>query len=323
MLKSRRQSIGKIKLPSYLSHFETCPVCRSASKPYTSMPGACAIRLCPECGVHFALHAARTSAAGRKNEDHFRNLDCSKYERSVRALREASYAGLLERVARFARAGAWLDVGCSYGWLLERVRHAGFSPYGVEPSPSAAATARQAGLAVETGVFPEDVGNGYPYAVVSFIDVLEHLREPCEALLRTRPLLTADGIVLIQVPDQACLLYKIATAMCRWTGGRFDFALRRLWLVDLDFPHLLYFELHSLHRLLANAGYEVLDCWRSAIGSPGSARDRVEYLQNKGRVPILLVSFAVALMQRIDTWLGQGGLLTVMARPHPGREQAG
>jgi 2-polyprenyl-3-methyl-5-hydroxy-6-metoxy-1,4-benzoquinol methylase len=237
------------------------------------------------------------------------------YARSVQATRESSYDELLAHVRAVVKGGRWLDVGCSYGWLLRRVRAAGFDGFGVEPSPGAAQRAREAGLSVATGTFPAVVGDGAPYSVVSFMDVLEHLPDPTLVLESTRQHLGAEGVVVIQVPDQSCLLYWLARSMCRWSGGRLDFALRRLWLTDLDFPHRFYFNRNSLDRLCSRAGYEITDWYRAAIGAPGQARDRVGYLKSKGNAALPLVSAGVATINALDILWKHGGLLVLIARP--------
>jgi len=237
------------------------------------------------------------------------------YARSVKATREASYDELLARVSAVVQGGRWLDVGCSYGWLLERVQTAGFDGYGVEPSPGAAQQARDAKLKVTTGIFPAVVGDGAPYSVVSFMDVLEHLSDPAMVLESTARHLGVEGVVVIQVPDQTCLLYGLAKLLCRWSVGRLDFALRRLWLTDLDFPHRFYFSRRSLGLLCSRLGYEIIDWYRAAIGAPGQARDRVGYLKGSSSAALPLVSAGVATISALDNMWQHGGLLVVIARP--------
>jgi SAM-dependent methyltransferase len=294
---------------------EQCPICGAEAKMSVMLRGVCSIHECRGCDAHFARYFRSSPAAPSGREDHFRSLDLEKYERSVRALREASYGPLLPAVRRFAPRGRWLDVGCSYGWLLKHVRDSGFEPFGVEPSAGAAGAARAEGLDVQEGLFPGVTGGGAPYSVVSFMDVLEHLPDPHAVLERTGEVLAADGVVVIQVPDRACLLYLLAEGMCRWSLGRAAFALRRLWLADLDFPHLFYFNRMSIGILLERAGYELLDSYRSAIGSPATAKDRIGYVSGQSANFVALVATGVAAVNRLDELLGHGGLLTVVARP--------
>ena len=92
-------------------------------------------------------------------------------------------------------------MGCSYGWLLSSIVGSEFEGYGVEPSPTAACAARNAGLRVNDGVYPQVVGEGQPYTVISFMDVLEHMDDPVQVLRTARQHLSPEGLVVIQVPD--------------------------------------------------------------------------------------------------------------------------
>src|SRR5262245_7180761 len=291
---------------------QSCFLCRNrATRLIATCDRTVRIQSCGLCGVEFAVYPPDQ----RPDRDHFDGLDVEMYARSVQATREASYDELLAHVSAVRKGGRWLDVGCSYGWLLKRVQAAGFEGYGVEPSPGAAQKAHESGLKVMTGSFPTAVGDGPPYSVVSFMDVLEHLPDPISVLERTGRFLNQEGVVVIQVPDRSCLLYWLARALCRWSGGRLDFALRRLWLTDLDFPHRFYFSRRSLERVCSRSGFEIIDWYRAAIGAPGQARDRVGYLKGKRGAALPWVSTGVAAITALDNLWKHGGLLVVIARP--------
>lgn len=296
-----------------LTFATTCPLCLADTmQPVTQLANDAAVSRCRKCGLARGEH--RASAAERPAEDHFRGLDAERYLRSVGATRKRSYDRLLKEVGAFAKHGIWLDVGCSYGWLLERVRDTGFEPLGIEPSPAAAMDAQTRGLPVVEGFFPDAIPANTQPAVISFMDVLEHLPDPVVALAAAKKRLAAGGVVVVQVPDQTCLLYQVAEALCRVTGGRSSFALRRLWLVGFDFPHRYYFTLQTLRAALDAAGLNVLRTYRTPIGSPADALDRVAYTQ-AGRVSLAdrCVALGVAGINAIDTLSGYGGLLTIIA----------
>lgn len=287
-----------------------CPLCHAETmSPIARLANEAAISRCHNCGLARGEHRA-----GVDVEDHFRGLDADRYLRSVGATRQHSYDRLLKEVGQFAKEGTWLDVGCSYGWLLERARDAGFEALGIEPSSAAAREARTHGLHVVEGLFPEAMPANTTPAVISFMDVLEHLPDPVEALVAAKEQLASNGVVVVQVPDQTCLLYQLAEAMCRMTGGRSSFALRRLWLVGFDFPHRFYFTQQTLRTAMTAAGLQVLRTYRTPIGSPADALDRVAYTQ-VGRVSLKdrCVALGVAGINAFDALTGYGGLLTMIA----------
>lgn len=273
---------------------------------------------CRNCGVAFASHPRKASSQ-TIGQDHFGGIDEEQYFRSVMATRLRSYSALVNRVKKQVPSGKWLDVGCSYGWLLKYVNEQGYQGEGIEPSAAAASRAAQENLLVRTGLFPEALRNGEQFDVISFMDVLEHFENPREALAATREHLTPGGVVVIQVPDQACWLFRIAEAMYRLSGGRISFALRRLWLDGFDFPHQFYFTRHALSLLLRQSGFEVLDWERTSIGHPAEALDRVAYADGAGnRLRTAVVGLSVGLINGVDAVCGHGGLLTMIARPCPG-----
>jgi SAM-dependent methyltransferase len=286
-------------------------LCQADSqRPIAALSDEAIVSRCARCGLARGEH--RTAAA--QAEDHFRGLDQDRYLRSVGATRKQSYDQLLREVLPFAPHGTWLDVGCSYGWLLERVRDAGYEAIGLEPSAAAAADAAARGLCVQEGFFPQDVPRDLNPAVISFMDVLEHLPDPIEALQAAREQLAPGGIVVVQVPDQACLLYQLAESMCRLTNGRSSFALKRLWLVGFDFPHRYYFTRRTLQAAMNAAGLQVRRTYRTPIGNPRDALDRVAYTA-AGQISLTArcVALAVAGINAVDALSGYGGLLTMIA----------
>lgn len=287
-----------------------CPLCLADTmQPIALLGSEAAIARCSNCGLACGEHRLDSS----ETADHFRGLDLNRYLRSVGATRKRSYDRLLAEVKPFASSGTWLDVGCSYGWLLERVQSAGFQAIGLEPSAAAATEARTNGLNVVEGYFPNDIPAEVNPAVISFMDVLEHLPDPIAALQAAKQKLAPNGIVVVQVPDQACLLYQLAEAMCRVTRGRSSFALRRLWLVGFDFPHRFYFTQRTLQTVMNAAGLQVLRTFRTPIGNPQDALDRVAYTQGHVSLKDRCVALAVAGINAVDALSGYGGLLTMIA----------
>jgi SAM-dependent methyltransferase len=248
--------------------------------------------------------------------DHFTQVRMASYSRSVQIVRERSYRTLVDAVRTYVRAGRWLDVGCSFGWLLQYVRTRGFDPYGVEPSPSAAQDARGRGLRVVVGEYPDVGGKDAPYQVISLIDVLEHIANPFLVLRAVRRHLTPEGILVVQVPDRECLLYRTALLLS-WIGGeRLGGSLRRLYLHGLDFPHLFYYHHYSLKMLLEREGFQVLCEYRAPIGSLDTALERVAYLEGprRGAMVNRTLALGVCLLQVLDNIFQHGGLLVTVSR---------
>ena len=124
-----------LKLPHELQ-VPHCRACESARVRFITGCAAASFYRCLACGAATARHHARSEMGTAP--DHFQHIDFEKYARSVKTTRERSYAELLRRVQCYVPHGDWLDVGCSYGWLLAYLTDHGFQAEGVEPSVLAA-----------------------------------------------------------------------------------------------------------------------------------------------------------------------------------------
>jgi SAM-dependent methyltransferase len=157
------------------------------------------------------------------------------------AQREGSYLVSLVDPLR-----AVLDVGCGTGRFLERLRQAGWrGPMsGVEPAENVATeTARRLRVPVKTGSIEDlDVADGSTGTVV-LRHVIEHLRDPRQALGRVRSILEPGGFVYVATPDARALAARIFGRY--WHG--------------YDPPrHLFAFTSEGLGMLLAAEGFEVV-----------------------------------------------------------------
>ena len=90
--------------------------------------------------------------------------------------------------------------------------------------------------------------NKYDYII--FADVLEHLHDPKEVLIRVKSLLNDDGVVLLSVPNiahNAVLLNLLEN----------KFPYRNVGL--LDNTHIHFFAYHDLKEMIKECGYYCLE----------------------------------------------------------------
>lgn len=87
------------------------------------------------------------------------------------------------------------------------------------------------------------------FDVVTFGDVLEHLRSPVAALKKVKPFIADGGCVVLSVPNiaHASVVYELA-------HGRFDYRPTGL----LDVTHIRFFTRKSLLQLIDDANYVVV-----------------------------------------------------------------
>ena len=110
-----------------------------------------------------------------------------------------------------------LDVGCGAGTFLKVAQDAGFAARGIDVSPSAAAICRSKGLIAQSGDFLAHRPST-PYDIVTFWDVLEHLRTPHAFLAHAASLVGPGGLVMGKVPVFGTLTVTLANRVPRLRG---------------------------------------------------------------------------------------------------------
>lgn len=130
-----------------------------------------------------------------------------------------------------------LDIGCGSGWFLARAKQLGFQVAGVEIGSAPVALLQQKGFRVVCGSL-ESVPPDWQPDVVTLFEVLEHLPDPAGFIRQIRARFPGSTFML-SVPSPR-----------RWTkaGSHRDLS---------DYPpnHLTRWNVESLRRALANAGY--------------------------------------------------------------------
>jgi 2-polyprenyl-3-methyl-5-hydroxy-6-metoxy-1,4-benzoquinol methylase len=184
-------------------------------------------------------------------------------EESYRAGRYAEFASAmpvrvaiardrLQRLRPLAPDGPWLDVGASTGSFVEQALQAGLDAEGIELSHEAVARARARDLPVREG----SVESWKPerrFAVVTMLDVVEHIPAPAELLRRVRPWLQPEGLLALTLPD-------CSAPMARLLG--------RHWFYYLVPDHVHQFTPRTIRRLLEVAGFRDVQVRRVAKPMP-------------------------------------------------------
>jgi SAM-dependent methyltransferase len=143
-------------------------------------------------------------------------------------------------------------VGCSSGAWLEVSGALGWTATGVEPSLQTARAARERGLDVRPGTLAEVAPQleAHSFDLVTFWDVLEHVRDPRRELALVGRLLAPGGVLTLSMPNEAGW-YPRATyrLLARPTG---------VWEYPELPVHLYDFNPATISRLLVAGGYRVL-----------------------------------------------------------------
>jgi 2-polyprenyl-3-methyl-5-hydroxy-6-metoxy-1,4-benzoquinol methylase len=152
---------------------------------------------------------------------------------------------LLDLAGKRAGETRLLDVGCSSGAFLAMVRRQGMEAEGVELSPQAAQTARDAGFKVFTGMLEDARFPDASFDAITLIELIEHLRDPLALLAECRRILRPGGMLMATTPNGE-------SWTARAMGGRWEvFSLRAMG------GHVSFFNPRSLGLLAERTGFEL------------------------------------------------------------------
>lgn len=242
-----------------------CPVCKGAefkevlrAKDHTVSGEVFAIQHCASCSHRFTSPVPTQDEIGPyyKSADYVSHTNTSqglinRIYQVVRKITLKSKRRLITNVSGKS-SGRLLDVGSGAGAFLATMKEAGWQVKGLEPDPDARAVA-QKDFGVESQPIEELMT--LPEAqwdVISMWHVLEHVHELDAYLDKFSKLLTADGRLLIAVPN-----YTSHDAQKYGAG----------WAA-YDVPrHLYHFSPASMQRLLELHGFKLLKMKRMPFDS--------------------------------------------------------
>lgn len=260
-----------------------CPVCKSRM----SVGLADWHQECPNC----SYESAELKPAINENIAH-KNIDESSRENGLRSLRVANFATLLRSIKKVKDSGKLLDVGCAHGWFLDAAKENGFDVLGIEPDQQVFNATVQRGLPAREGFFPDILSSNEQFDVVVFNDVFEHISDLNGLLAGCRNHLKPDGVLVLNLPSSKGVFYKFSRLLSKIGLNSF---FERLWQKDLPSPHLHYFNLINLNKLLRNNGFEPVASGRLSTLRLKGLFTRISYTGNHSLFVRLMVYFVVTL----------------------------
>ena len=142
----------------------------------------------------------------------------------------------------FRQSGSILDIGCSSGGFLGTLKGKAWKLYGIEMEASTAAKARaNSGAEVFVGDAVDAPFPANGFDAITCFDVLEHVYEPRQVLMKVLEWLKPGGIFYVVVPN-------IDSWESRFFGS---------YWYGLELPrHLSHFSPSSLRHLTGSLGFE-------------------------------------------------------------------
>ncbi len=145
-----------------------------------------------------------------------------------------------------------LELGCQRGFISKHLHRKGCKVTGIEIVPEAAEKAKPfCEKVIVTDIekldFKKDLGKK-KYDVITFGDVLEHLKRPEAALEYVRDLLADDGLLLASIPNITFGYYRLELLK-----GSFNYENTGI----LDRTHIRFFDRNGVYSLFESAGYYI------------------------------------------------------------------
>lgn len=156
---------------------------------------------------------------------------------------------MLKQAGIHANGQRLLDVGCAAGTFMTFAQQAGWQTTGVELGEATAQAGRSRGLDVRTGTLRDAYAGLEPgsFGLITFWDVLEHVRDPRDELALARELLRPGGMIAATMPNVSGLYPQATYRLIARGTGRWEYP---------ELPvHLYDFDPHTSRRLLTNSGY--------------------------------------------------------------------
>jgi len=211
---------------------------------------------CDECG----LILASPQPSADELTEYYSNYDAT-YATQWQHGEQTFNKSVCKTILKYKKDGSILDVGCGYGLFLKQMRECGFDVMGIEQVPGAVEFIESN---MKLPVFHGTAEAFFclrsrKYDVISYLNVLEHVRNPKLLLTSAFEALSTDGLLVLCVPDSQV---QLAIGRLRKRLGCKDPFLmshRRVAMVAIGPPHhLTSFTPKSIRRLLELVGFEIV-----------------------------------------------------------------
>ena len=224
----------------------TCPLCDATGPKSGPRQGDWRYALCATCGTAWLDPLpSDEELSGIYTRAYFEGGIAGgygDYAADEELHRRNAKARLALIAGQGSEAGRILDIGCALGFFVHEAQQAGWEAVGVERSQWSAERAREAfSLRVVPSMDELLVAEGESFDVVSFFQVLEHMRDPVAALRQAHALLRPGGLLVVETWDRS-------SAVARLMGSAWQ---------QVNPPSVLHlFDRGSLDRLCTRCGFE-------------------------------------------------------------------
>ncbi len=166
-----------------------------------------------------------------------RSLIVTKF--SLKLDRAGMFFSLFPSSSKFPKL---LDVGCGIGDWLTLFNDMGFDAQGIDLNQRVIDVAAGRGLKVECRRIEELADDGKRFNIVVLSQVLEHVLEPKEVLIKIRKILEPGGKLFVSVPN---------------LNSRWRMIFKKYWINWYMPFHIFHFTKRSILNILIDCGFKV------------------------------------------------------------------
>lgn len=227
-----------------------CPVCENVFFSTLFTKNDFALIKCSTCGLVKVDNILEIFDV--KNYDYYKNKTILSRQELYNPINRKRYISLLMRLEQYRKNNTLLDIGCGEGQFLSAAEELNWQAKGIELAPYAVEICQKFDIQAVCGNFLQtDFRNDY-YDIITMLDVLEHLTQPREFLIKAYNLLRKGGALLFTTPNFNCLNRLLLQRNWRW----------------IHKEHLFYFTPYTIKKLIKNINFKILEFKTKNIDLP-------------------------------------------------------
>lgn len=280
--------------------YTDCPICESPPrKPIYELRNYTFL-ICSKCQHIYEnlMDSLGTVIGSNPTSDFMQTYSIDQFIEYYQPLRRKQYRKMLNRLCSFVPRGNLLDIGCSFGWLLDEAEQLGFNSFGIEPSKSTIETANlDPNRVICAGIddLPDVPWNEFD--VIVLWHVMEHLENPKKVLELVVSKLKPDGTIVVNVPNAEGFIYRLTYWLYKLTLGQINTPLEEMFLIHNPNHHLHYFNPQSLLELTKHCSLKILDLWFDSAFDAKSVTTRLEWTKKSPQLANKLIAKTLGGMQ--------------------------
>lgn len=176
-----------------------CPACDSPGGADLWEVKGYMIRRCLDCKTLYVRDIPEKSVLDRIYADEsYYSMDPQSHERI-----RSEHRRRFEIMRGLSKGKSVLDVGCATGLFLDEAASQGYATAGIELSPKNASIAKEKGHDIFVGSLAEFAQREVKpqFALITCLDVIEHVESPAEFIELLSRHLSPDGVLVITTPN--------------------------------------------------------------------------------------------------------------------------